>query len=61
MSKEHSEEVNGLATRVAEMETALKQALEALEFIRQWGEPALGVQKRDAAITTARQALGANK
>lgn len=36
---------------------ALKMALEALEFIRRWGEPEEGVLKRDEAITAIRAAL----
>lgn len=36
---------------------ALKMALEALEFIRRWGEPEEGVLKRDEAITAIREAL----
>ena len=31
-------------------QAALTAALEALEFIKQWGECALAVEKRDAAI-----------
>lgn len=38
-------------------EAAMRQALEALEFIRQWGEPPLGIEKRDAAIEALRSAL----
>lgn len=36
---------------------ALKMAMEALEFIRRWGEPEEGVLKRDEAITAIRSAL----
>lgn len=41
--------------------TVIEQMVVALEFIRQWGEPAQGVEKRDAAIQAGQKWLEENK